>query len=278
MRDQIGHIPRQIASKLASYMDSSSLLVEGVLTGTIGQYDCPIALKLFGSSDPVIKAELRARMKGDRLPTEDVTRREQEARKKKAEELKQMKEAKSRKAAEARQSQLGYVNSSQGIGSGPTMDEILEDSQKFNPREMGQVVEKFGSGEEALQALPMAAQPSTIATTLLPYQRQGLAWMLEQENPKLPKNGGEGVQMWKREGQYYRNIATNFAQKAEPRLASGGILADDMGLGKTLQIISLMMEDRKTDPKSKTLILSPLSVMSNWSGQVCSDVIGKQSQ
>lgn len=266
--NQIGHIPRQVASKLASYMDSKSLLVEGVLTGSIGQYDCPIALKLFGSSDAVIRAELRSRMKSDRLPTEDVNRREQEARKKKVEELKELK---ARKAAEVKGSKHGYTNPAQAHGahSGPSIEQIFGESQRFNPREMGEVVEKFGAGEELLKALPMADQPSTIATSLLPYQKQGLAWMLDRENPKVPKKGsGDVVQLWKHKGHRFVNIATNFEQSTEPRLANGGILADDMGLGKTLQVIALIMADRATAPKSKTLILSPVGVMSNWSGQV----------
>jgi len=58
-----------------------------------------------------------------------------------------------------------------------------------------------------------------------------------------------------------------------PDLASGGILADDMGLGKTIQVISLIAADKITDQSRSgvsgaTLILAPLSVMSNWSSQM----------
>jgi SWI/SNF-related matrix-associated actin-dependent regulator of chromatin subfamily A3 len=52
--------------------------------------------------------------------------------------------------------------------------------------------------------------------------------------------------------------------KEPPRLLSGGILADDMGLGKTLQIISLIL----TGGPGTTLIVAPLSVMSNWEQQI----------
>jgi SWI/SNF-related matrix-associated actin-dependent regulator of chromatin subfamily A3 len=56
-------------------------------------------------------------------------------------------------------------------------------------------------------------------------------------------------------------------------LASGGILADDMGLGKTIQVIALIMADRalgrrNPDSTGATLILAPVSVMSNWSTQM----------
>ena len=46
MGDQIGHIGRNVAAKLASLMDSQQLLVEGALTGPKTYYDCPIGLKM----------------------------------------------------------------------------------------------------------------------------------------------------------------------------------------------------------------------------------------
>lgn len=70
------------------------------------------------------------------------------------------------------------------------------------------------------------------------------------------------------------NVASNFSvQAANLGLASGGILADDMGLGKTIQMISLIMADRESSTQKQgvsgaSLILAPLSVMSNWSQQI----------
>ena len=93
------------------------------------------------------------------------------------------------------------------------------------------------------------------------------------------------VQLWKRspnDSRLFTNIATNFSIKnQEPSLASGGILADDMGLGKTLQIISLLIADMEIQvpPKNPvglhskaTLIIAPVSVMSNWSTQIAHHV------
>lgn len=96
----------------------------------------------------------------------------------------------------------------------------------------------------------------------LPYQLQGLAWLLDRENPSLPvPNSNDTVQLWKRHRfGGFTNIATNHSQPS-PKLASGGILADDMGLGKTLQIISLILADPKRT-QGPTLIVSPLSVSS----------------
>ena len=62
-----------------------------------------------------------------------------------------------------------------------------------------------------------------------PYQRQGVAWMLEREvNPgKAPM---------------------------------GGFLCDEMGLGKTAEVIATMLGN----PLNKTLIVTPRSVVTQW--------------
>lgn len=125
--------------------------------------------------------------------------------------------------------------------------------------------------------MPKATQPTSLSIELLPYQLQGLHWLVEHENPVLPvKNDDEPVQFWKRSSVhlgYYINTATRFSQKETPHLASGGILADDMGLGKTVQMISLILTDIERPKKLKTiergtLIVAPLSVMSNWEQQI----------
>jgi SWI/SNF-related matrix-associated actin-dependent regulator of chromatin subfamily A3 len=41
---QIGHLPRTISSKLAKYMDNRSLLIEAVITGEKGAFECPLEL------------------------------------------------------------------------------------------------------------------------------------------------------------------------------------------------------------------------------------------
>ena len=100
--------------------------------------------------------------------------------------------------------------------------------------------------------------------------------MLDKESPKLPASGTKDVvQLWRRHTHIpnaFTNIATSFSIQ-NPALASGGILADDMGLGKTIQTISLVMADRALNLRAKdssgaTLILAPVSVMSNWSTQM----------
>ncbi|CAD0048283.1 unnamed protein product [Aureobasidium pullulans] len=251
MNEQIGHIGRNMAAKLAKYIDNGWLLLEGSLSGEIGQYDCPITMNLFGPplSSP-LSEEVRERMMVDRLPTQDIT---------------------------SQAPGLGASSQEQ------TMQDIISGSERFNPRDVSRAAEQFGTSEDDLAAMPKAKQPVRLATNMLPYQLQALAWMLDKENPKVPAKGSkEFVQLWRRHERYpnaFTNIATNFSIKdKEPVLASGGILADDMGLGKTLEMISLLVSDLEDFSPGQqgelgaTLIVAPLSVMSNWSDQIARHV------
>jgi SWI/SNF-related matrix-associated actin-dependent regulator of chromatin subfamily A3 len=245
-------------------------MIEGILTGVIGTYDCPLKLRLYATRNPVEQEALKRRMKKDKLPV--PIRPPNRAAEAERERIR--KEAMKRGNAEETGRQDSYTNAdrSQEAINPATLEDLINQSSTFNPRQMGQTVEKFGINESDLASMPMADTPSSMKTQLLSYQRQGLAWMLAKEAPSLPEQGSPGtVQLWKREGSRYKNIATHFATSQPPTLASGGILADDMGLGKTIQIISLIMANSKPrTPQSSsiTLIISPVGVMSNWKGQI----------
>lgn len=275
---QIGHIPRQIAAKLAPYMDSRGLILEGVITGHKGTFDCPLAVKLYGTSDPVERLNLTNQMKADRLPLDAFKRVEKAER----DRIKATQHAAKKQKGNAR---AGKSDGQWATGEVPgsfqpderSMDDILGESERFNPRNVERMVEKFGAQGADLQNLPMAKQPEEMSAQLLPYQLQGLKWLLDHENPQLPAAGSaDVVQLWRRapnEANVFTNICTNYSIRNKlPELASGGILADDMGLGKTVQIISLIMADRTLNKQNTTsnatLILAPLSVMSNWSSQI----------
>lgn len=96
--------------------------------------------------------------------------------------------------------------------------------------------------------------------------------MTSKEKPQLPAEGSQdSVQLWLHQSKKkFFNVASGFVTSIAPKLLSGGILADDMGLGKTLQIISLIL----TGGKGPTLIVAPVSVMSNWSQQIKRHVRG----
>ncbi|KAJ5223581.1 hypothetical protein N7468_008123 [Penicillium chermesinum] len=242
MGDQIGHIGRHVAARLAPYMDSGDLQVEGILTGQIGTFDCPVALPLYGTANVDDREGLKQRMQADRLPLKEF----QEAKRAETQRRKEAEAAAKAAAKQARALALGKAATS------------------------------WQSNENAMFA--NLSSPTGLAGDLNPSKsfsvkaRQGLAWLIDRESPAFPPPGSDGVvQLWKRSGKQYNNIATNFTTPNEPPLASGGILADDMGLGKTIQIISLILANSapRTSASSKsTLIIAPVGVMSNWRNQI----------
>ncbi|KAF2108986.1 SNF2 family N-terminal domain-containing protein [Lophiotrema nucula] len=285
---QIGHVPKTWAAKLAKYMDNGSLILEGK-AGRRGDWDIELEIRLYGTNEPTARENLMHRLKSDRLPighAADRKRKEEKAERERQKLAAQVaKRAKKNGGAVVGvgdginwdDSLAEYAaSSSQGFGSGPTLEDIVRGSQIINPRHVEQAVEQFGLKEGELAAMPPASQPEALLTELRPFQLQGLQWMLEKENPRLPAEGTKDiVQLWQRhptERNAFMNLATHFSIP-KPILASGGILADDMGLGKTIQVISLIMADRvmfKPAPgvSTATLILAPVSVMSNWSTQM----------
>lgn len=255
------------------------MLIEGVVTGHKGPFDCPLDLKLFGTADPLEGARLKDRLQSDRLPLDEYRRREKAEKQKNKEALAAQKKARGNKKMQTPDETTEFAGSQTGgLKPAPDIDDIVAGSERFNPRSVEQFVEKFGASEEALASMQMAGQPPDLQSHLLPFQLQGLKWLLDKESPKLPSVGSQDVvQLWRRNDRdqsLLTNVATNFTIRDHPLLASGGILADDMGLGKTVQIIALIVADRAlqkspgADSAGPTLIISPLTVMSNWTGQI----------
>ena len=80
---------------------------------------------------------------------------------------------------------------------------------------------------------------SDLHTDLIdPYQPQGVQWMLQRETESL--------------------------YLFEEAMPNGGILADEVGLGKTIMSISVILGN----PKPKTLIILPKSLVSQWKSQL----------
>ncbi|RSL92908.1 hypothetical protein CEP52_013572 [Fusarium oligoseptatum] len=258
--DQIGHLPRTVVEKITPYVDAGDIMLEAQLAGEKGFYDCPIKLFFYGPSNPAERSVLEENLKRDRLL--------------KATEMK-----KNKKEAEARRRAIGLVSgtSSHGLGKEPVIAQkpekpdaswakLLQNSEAIELRNGADAIKKLAIGEDQLEKLPKAEQPDQLKSQLLPYQLQGLAWMTSKEKPQFPEKGSKDVvQLWRRDsrGRCW-NIASDFVTSTTPQLLSGGILADDMGLGKTIQIISLIL----TGGGGPTLIVAPVSVMSNWAQQI----------
>lgn len=249
------------------------------MTG-LGAYEYPIRISLWGTRDPEKSEALKGKMQGDRLPVKEYNEAKRAEAKRAKEAAAAEKKARAMALGKAAASWQNSENAMFANLSSPTgmagesesMQELLSQSSQFNPRDIGQVVENFGQKENDMENMPMADTPAALATELLPYQRQGLAWLIDRENPNFPPPGSDKVvQLWRRSGKNFNNIATNFTTQNEPPLASGGILADDMGLGKTIQIISLILSNsapRSAGASKSTLIIAPVGVMSNWRNQM----------
>ncbi|KAI0550705.1 SNF2 family N-terminal domain-containing protein [Xylaria curta] len=252
MGSQIGHLPRVFVQKIAPYLDSGEIILDGVLNGHKRQFDCPVRLNLYGTSIPAARLQLEAKLKADRLL--------------KATELKN-----TRKEAEAERAiakQAKNDTPALGLGSSSQQPiEVLSDSEEVDFRADPSALDVLNMDEATLSAMPQAAQPDTIKSNLLFHQLQGLAWMKSKEDPQLPApKSSDIVQLWKRtSGDNFQNLASGHITSTPPRLLSGGILTDEMGLGKTLQTISLIMSDGFQ--KGPTLIVAPTGVLSNWEQQ-----------
>ncbi|KAI2626244.1 hypothetical protein GGS21DRAFT_280014 [Xylaria nigripes] len=260
MGRQVGHLPRNLVSKLAPYIDRGDILLDGVLNGHKGPFDCPIRLYLYGPSDSRNRLEVEAKLKADKLlkATElKQTRQEAEAQRAVARGLKDVAPA------------LGLGSSGQASQS---RRQVLEESEVVDFRADPGALDVLNMDETMLSALPQAAQPENIKSDLLLHQLQGLAWMEMKENPQLPSPESNAVvQLWKRVAKgNFQNLASGHVTQQRPHLLSGGILTDEMGLGKTLQMISLIMRDGFGS--GPTLIVAPTGVLSNWEQQFAEHV------
>ncbi|KAI3402201.1 hypothetical protein diail_130 [Diaporthe ilicicola] len=262
MGSQVGHLPRTVVEKLAPLMDSGDIYVEAAITGEKGYFDCPVQLILFGTAEPIARAALEQRLKSDRLLKST-----------------QMKQTRPKPPEPPQRNAMGLKSSQSraGLPGEPevSLEQLAQLSQAVQFRSGNDNLKALAMDEEALSKLPLATQPKELRSTLLPYQLQGLEWMRSKENPQFPTPGSAHVtQLWKRDARgRYKNIAAGFTTAQAPSLAKGGILADDMGLGKTLQMLSLIL----TGGKGVTLIVAPVSVMSNWEQQARQHVKSEHS-
>ncbi|RMZ71960.1 helicase-like transcription factor [Pyrenophora seminiperda CCB06] len=138
-------------------------------------------------------------------------------------------------------------------------------------------------------------EPSPLITTeLYPHQKQALHFMIEHEQATAGEDGEDPL--WKPHfrnngHKYYIHRITGEEVAGQPKRTLGGILADEMGLGKTLSILSLICDNAsiaagqefcRMKPPSRplstmiqpiinsraTLLVCPLSTMTNWKEQI----------
>ncbi|WWC62158.1 uncharacterized protein I303_104750 [Kwoniella dejecticola CBS 10117] len=266
---QVGHIPRGVAARLAELMDHSLISVEGRMVGQNldGARHYKMGMDLSIYARPSLKEVLETELSWTKTETR----------------VQQPPPTASQAVSASGFRGQGNSGSTLPAPEDPTMKKLLEGLKQVgeDQRSADTVMDSLTSDID-VSKLPLHANPPGIAngqlnTDILPHQSQALKWMIDRENPKLPATPKDkAVQFWiKQKGDhkdYYLNVATKTPQYDEPVLGKGGIIADGMGLGKTLSMLSLVLATTKdkVDAKSSkaTLIVCPLSVLSNWEKQI----------
>ncbi|KAL7818824.1 SNF2 family N-terminal domain-containing protein [Trichoderma aethiopicum] len=185
-------------------------------------------------------------------------------------------------------------------------------SSNFTPRTVEEVRSEVMGVFDSLtrsDELPTMDPPTSIVTSLLTHQKQGLYFMMAREKPRELQLQEKGlVSFWRTKpslnGQIiFHNVITGESQIVPPSSTRGGILADMMGLGKTLSILSLVATtmdearqfqhlppEQPSAPETRqakreldaaplgltpltrntksTLIICPLSTITNWEEQI----------
>ncbi|MDR3261793.1 MAG: DEAD/DEAH box helicase [Tannerella sp.] len=107
---------------------------------------------------------------------------------------------------------------------------MVDTFDEFERLKVDKAWHDFRKRLQSVQHAEVAAVPSLLQAELRPYQTAGYQWML-----RLAEWG------------------------------AGACLADDMGLGKTVQAIAVLLHRAQAGP---ALVVSPVSVMPNWIGEV----------
>ncbi|KAG2342905.1 hypothetical protein BDR05DRAFT_963717 [Suillus weaverae] len=299
---KVGHVPKQTAAKLSPLLDRGAITVEGVMhEGNLSgfSYSLSMTLKIYGPSDKRDQLEPQLiwatpRQRG--FPPRGVGGA--------AGRVSSTAYAAAAGSAVASSSYTSQPSSSQRNGATATQSKSQQEAARKhlealqNAAELKQMlgglekVDDEGRRASLLDALcsvddilnlPVHPAPPGVASgdlvvDLLKHQSQALQWCIDREYPSLPtKESDKPVQFWQYRKigfkPHYFNIATKTPQEisSPPLLGRGAILADSMGLGKTLSMLALILATKKdipTDYSKSTLIIVPLSVISNWEKQI----------
>ncbi|GFZ43795.1 LOW QUALITY PROTEIN: hypothetical protein JCM24511_01515 [Saitozyma sp. JCM 24511] len=308
---QVGHVPRAVAAKVAPYMDAGLITLEGRMIGQnldmAKHFKLGMDLCIYGrpSHRAVLEPELAWATQAQQ-GVDSVRRRQQQN------EVDGRFKGKGRVLLDGSVSGPSAMESEDDRRLWDNLKKVEKDAKQSDSLMVSSPSGSLLSAQDYLTAdtdvtrLPLHPHPPGIAsvdgrpvTTSITsssgeVNRCGEAdnqWMISHENPQLPKTSKDPpVQFWALQdtnsgstsGPYWLNIATRTPQKDEPELGRGGILADGMGLGKTLTTLALIlatMHDPDPEGYSRaTLLVCPLSVLSNWQQQINDHVVlGKLS-
>uniref|UniRef100_A0A8D0GLG3 Helicase like transcription factor n=1 Tax=Sphenodon punctatus TaxID=8508 RepID=A0A8D0GLG3_SPHPU len=197
--DQVGHIKKELAAALAYIMDNKLAVVEGVVPyGANNAFTMPVQMSFWGKEENKRAVLDRLNMHGFKL---------------------------------APPTKSNWFSGK----AGPSYSAPVHAAVQMTTEQLKSEFDKlFEDLKEDDKTREMEATKA-VGTSLLPHQKQALAWMVSRENNKdLPP-------FWEERENLFYNTITNFAVKKRPENVLGGILADDMGLGKTLTTIAVIL-------------------------------------
>jgi SNF2 family DNA or RNA helicase len=160
-----------------------------------------------------------------------------------------------------------------GLSGSATKDSTEDVRMKVSKQVKSELDDMFSkmeteqTSEEAQKLLLQFVATGLVATQLMDFQSIAITWMIDREiadrlSPFYEERNEKGQRV------FFCSV-TNSSSSSAPNPVHGGILADDMGLGKTLSTLVLVAAMKYFRPGRKgTLIICPLSVISNWSDQI----------
>ncbi|KAF6760296.1 P-loop containing nucleoside triphosphate hydrolase protein [Ephemerocybe angulata] len=300
-RVQVGHLGRQVASQLAPLLDQKLITIEGVMNdGNLGGragYTLSITLKIYGAPEnrdrvlpqlpyqargtapraqPAVASTSAASVIGGRVGSASAHNSSSYA--------------------------SAVVNRAGGAlpGAPPAYtfsQTAASRAAPSQPKVQGPTPAQLEAIRKQQEALAKAAELQSMLNTLEKVNDEGrrsslldtlcsqgdsqaLQWAIDKETPVLPtKESDPPVQFW----QFKKNgpkvcafLATKTPTETPPTLGKGALCGDAMGLGKTLTMIALILATKKMNTPSfskATLIVAPVSILSNWEKQIADHVV-----
>ncbi|KAM0793314.1 hypothetical protein ACM66B_000772 [Microbotryomycetes sp. NB124-2] len=266
---QVGHIPRNVASRLAPGIDRGLIQCQGTCQSRKAASQYSLRLTITIMCEPKLVGQVKSLLGWVLRPAASP--------------------ATPRPAALPTYPQPAppvYAETyAAALSRRKEFSNVLSAFEKSKDEKSGdQMLDSLTNVKDVLK-LPVHESPPSIASghlksDLLRHQLQVLKWMTQQENPALPEKPEDPpVQLLQAkevgEETMYYNWALKQMTMGRPTLARGGILADAMGLGKTLQVLALIvstLRDKVEGCDGGTLIVAPVSVLSNWTTQAAEHV------